>query len=325
MSVLKTGLNTYILLVLIFSKSLSYTQFASQVKLTSMHGIYIHISHEKYTLPFKYVLKEQTVRLSAFPTMLEKGSDVIKNHKEGKVIFSKNGIQELSATLEERLQIMDFRPVTKKAFTVLPELWHDRLAHVNPVSLSRTALKGAAYGLEGLKTLGDQRAKIYEQAKNVTFREDLMPILPKKKAVAETTDSDEVEKFEVTIENDLVTKENNTETAQTAVPNDHDEDTLEINASDEELFQSRPTSPRLSTTPPLTWSAEMHTEEQAPVARRLRNQETRRAPYRYQASFLTKEDIPEPANVQEAMKSKHWRYWLEGMESEMKKQHENGT
>ncbi|CAL8145949.1 unnamed protein product [Orchesella dallaii] len=77
----------------------------------------------------------------------------------------------------------------------------------------------------------------------------------------------------------------------------HDADTIELLASDEELFQSPPSSPQAT----RTGGDETNTSAQAqsePIARRLRSPSSRRKPARFEANFLTKEEIPEPSTLE---------------------------
>jgi hypothetical protein len=83
--------------------------------------------------------------------MIEKGYNVSKNAATGTVEFRKNGICELSARVEGRFQLMNFLPIERKAMTVLPERWHERLAHINVKAIRDTISKEAVYGLEGVQ------------------------------------------------------------------------------------------------------------------------------------------------------------------------------
>lgn len=167
--------------------------------------------------------------------------------------------------------------------------------------------------------------KYIEQARHVTFREDLMPVVAKRQTVTFTSEEKEV----IVSKNEAAAQETpETESPMptpeiveeeipdeqgiprmASPPNIHDEDTLEVNASDEEMFEftSAPSSP------------------QKPIASRLRPETARKEPDRYKAAFLLKEEIPEPSTLQEAKDSKYWNEWLNGMELEINKQHANGT
>jgi len=89
--------------------------------------------------------------LFAENVMIVKGFDLVKHAKEQTVVLHKNNEADLLATIYGRFQLMKFKSIVNTAYSVTPENWHERLAHVNTGSLKNTEQKGAAFGFENFK------------------------------------------------------------------------------------------------------------------------------------------------------------------------------
>lgn len=146
-----------------------------------------------------------------------------------------------------------------------------------------------------------------------------MLIMAKRKSVTFTSDDEsDVDGIQITTKSEvpaiLQSTEDSGEMSDTQTVKVENDDTLELNASDEELFQftSAPSSPIRTVVSAQTPN---------------RPQRTKNKPDYFQAGLLAKEEISEhdPTSLHEAKLSKYWSKWLEGMEAEMSKQLENET
>ncbi|CAL8134718.1 unnamed protein product [Orchesella dallaii] len=149
-----------------------------------------------------------------------------------------------------------------------------------------------------------------------------MPVVPVKKNADDSDEINALEKMHINEERNGSAEE------------DAEEDTLNIYASDEELFSSPQQSPKPTLN--TSWSEQMEDEfhnadtlpvvnSETPIASRLRNVTERKKPDRFQAGFLCSDEIEEPSSVKEAEHSGQWNEWHDAMQKEMTSQAANKT
>jgi hypothetical protein len=71
--------------------------------------------------------------------------------QRGDIVYYFEGRPDIQAERRDVLQIMKFKPIVNRAMACVKQVtWHERLGHINPEFLRKTAEKEAACGLENM-------------------------------------------------------------------------------------------------------------------------------------------------------------------------------
>jgi hypothetical protein len=71
--------------------------------------------------------------------------------QRGDIVYYFEGRPDIQAERQDVLQIMKFKPIVNRAMACVKQVtWHERLGHINPEFLRKTAEKEAACGLENM-------------------------------------------------------------------------------------------------------------------------------------------------------------------------------